>query len=461
MTTTPTSPPTPARAARRHRRGVAVPMVLSAVALAVVLAYAMLAAASTRSTMARNATRAAQLEQLAESGLNYAIHFLRMPDDAGTTGWFQPDTLIIRAAGYTWPTSGGTVTVDAQPALPGTFDLTVTWLGTVATDRTLSDFEIESTGRIGTDARRRTAVVRRKSTFVPQAALSSRRAVELVPGVGLVGAGGAVDLTKPSFWGLSSLTAKSGSSVTGDVWATALANQGAAVFGTRATKSGRFVTPSSGLLIAGQSTIPLLENMSTAAGMTYRFNGAVATAQLISTATLYSTADLPAVDPVTNPGRVYYYPGNLTIRTPPTVTPQDVPPPVAVTGTLIVDGTLSIGHGGELPSQPHVVTVAPVAGMPAVVCRADVQFAGNAKAVTVDGLVHVVSGVFSTLAAGNAAASSLKINGALMIENATTTGFGTTALPLTITHVPAKVDVPAFSTASNQVVTNVAVLEVR
>jgi hypothetical protein len=158
---------------------------------------------------------------------------------------------------------------------------------------------------------------------------------------------------------------------------------------------------------------------------------------------------------------VFYCPGDLTLRSPATITTLVVPPTVVVNGTLVVDGALRFGTNGEVAGLAQTIEVTPVSGMPAVVCRGEIQFAGNKKTVTVNGLVHVVNGIFNTMASIDTTPSTFNVNGAVMAENASSNTFGSAAMPLTIKYDATKLNVVDFSTASNQAVTNVAVLEVR
>jgi hypothetical protein len=98
------------------RRGIAMMLVMMAVATIGVMAYALCAAARMRSQIASSASIRSQGEHLAESGLNLAVYYLQNPKSS-------PVALAYGASGNVHYPGESPLVIDG---LPGRVDVTVT-----------------------------------------------------------------------------------------------------------------------------------------------------------------------------------------------------------------------------------------------------------------------------------------------------------------------------------------------
>ena len=117
-------------------------LVLSVVAVAAVLGYAMLSVTSLQRQVEANQRRGPEAESLAESGINLATYYLLHPESApGYPGWANVN--------WYWPGTGGPIGFGA--ALGGTVNVVVTKVAA-----TSWEYEITSTGVAASSAVSRT-----------------------------------------------------------------------------------------------------------------------------------------------------------------------------------------------------------------------------------------------------------------------------------------------------------------
>lgn len=117
------SPATSSATRARPRRGVALLLVLGVIAAASILSWAMLSSASMRAQLDSNVNDATEAQYLAESGVSYAMYYLRYPSKspvALTTGpydTFYPgqDSLSL------WSDAGGNVDIAVTNTAKNTF----------------------------------------------------------------------------------------------------------------------------------------------------------------------------------------------------------------------------------------------------------------------------------------------------------------------------------------------------
>jgi Tfp pilus assembly protein PilX len=126
------------------RRGVALVLVLAAIALASVLGFAMLSSSSLQAQLSQNTTQSAAADYLAESGVQAALYYLQYPSRR-PPGWDATPGYYIHAQNQS-----------LGSAIGGTFDLTV------QPTSKRDEYLIRSTGRATTSAPARSLTVRAK-----------------------------------------------------------------------------------------------------------------------------------------------------------------------------------------------------------------------------------------------------------------------------------------------------------
>ena len=105
----------------RNRSGMALMLVIPAVAVAAVLAYAVLANTGTQDQISANSALLSKTDCFAESGINYAIYNLQNPQNSPTptASYWVGTTSPLSLGG-----SSGTVTISVQPYGPGEYNIT-------------------------------------------------------------------------------------------------------------------------------------------------------------------------------------------------------------------------------------------------------------------------------------------------------------------------------------------------
>lgn len=99
------------RCPRRRRRGIALLLVLAAVALAAVIALAMLSTSALQAQVSSNAQQHASSEYLAESGMQAALYYLQYPH-LRPPAWGTTPGYYIKATNVSMPDSDGRFDVE-------------------------------------------------------------------------------------------------------------------------------------------------------------------------------------------------------------------------------------------------------------------------------------------------------------------------------------------------------------
>lgn len=239
----------------RNRRGMALMIVVAAVAVAAVLGYAMLANSSTQAQISENTASIAQADCLAESGVNYALYCLSYPNNAPAF------------VSGTWQASN----VSLGTSTPGTFSVSIV-------DQGNSSFSISSTASVsGTNG---TAIARHANVSA---------VANTVFGVANEAGG---------FVGNISVPANTSLKVTGDLRST-----GSATLSASSTVSGTIYQ-------AAGNTVPNSTQITNY--QTYKLNGVTYSATLLTTDPAPGTTLGPTSS---NPSGVYYSTNrNLTLK---------------------------------------------------------------------------------------------------------------------------------------------------
>jgi hypothetical protein len=322
------------------RRGIALLLVLAAVAMATIFGFALLSSTSLQAQVGGNNAGSTSADYLAESGLQTGMYFLQYPSRM-PAGWDTTPGYVLHATNQSIGAS----------AL-GSLDVSAT------TTATRDVYDIAAIGRSpdGATSRSVTAQVKVDRAKITGAAYFGGPVILPVRTVvtGQVQANGAI-------------TNNTGTALTGTTMAplAAVAFQTPSVANVNwygADGGGSYVTPDG---ITGQAQ------------------------QLLAAP---SSPPIPAVN---NPGKIYYYVGDLTLTS-----------PVTIDGTLIIkNGTLTIRASG--------VNVRPVAGFPALIIEKDLSMYRTAVSLEADGSVFVGRNIVWTGPSNTG--STLKIDGALLM----------------------------------------------
>jgi hypothetical protein len=367
-------------------------LVVTVLAVAAVLGYAMLSANTLQAEISSNLMNAAGAEYIAESGVNVGLYYLQSPASAPASWTNTPGyTLYAMAV----PLNDGTganfnLSVTANPQ-PNSYTLVSTGLPSVG-----SAFSHTTTA---------TVTVNR----VP------------IPGAGVFG-------------GNISVPARA-----------TLSNNG--VSGAVAIQADGIVTGSLGAIIGAIDSAPLASSAYVVpAASTVNYYGVGSGAgnylwtdgktlgrpQQITASTL-TAANLPA-KLSSNPAGIFYHDGNLSI-----------------TGTVALDGTLIV-RGGTLTVQGKV-TLNPASQFPALICDQDAIIKGASRTLDANGVVFLGTG-FSW--SGTNTNSTFVVNGALIMPAGATIGTSAKGLTsvtysATNTNVPllTTFDQPALSVQIN------------
>ena len=350
----------------RVRSGVALVLVISAVALAAVLGFALLSGGMLQTRTSGNASKVAQADYLAESGVNLALYYLENPDKAPS----------LNGSGY-W--GGGTYTIgSSSPALSVT----------VSVQRDASEtteYEISSTGTVGSSGE--TQMTR---------TMTCRASVTM--GFRMKYAAGSV----------GSLNVNAGTTLDGDVIA-----QASVVLRTGSVVTGKVYAPGMTVPLGYSnppSNPPVPDDTIAAPNVndvsrysTYTYNGVASAGETISSSvTSLPSASAPMTAGSTNPGNVWISDGNLTLGN-----------NVVLNGTLVVKGNLTINGSG--------IVITPKAGMPAVIVVGSVTVNHPSKNATFNGVTYIGGQLkHGGVLLVPADASVLNINGGLLLGASST-----------------------------------------
>lgn len=344
--------------ARRARHGVAMMMVLSVVAAASVLAWAMLASSTMHSQIDDNAVDAVEAVSIAESGVSYAMHCLHYPDrgrpsGADATTWFYPGELGLKP----WSDARGTV------------DITVTNTG-------YCKYKI-----------RATATVSRGSSFgAAKHTVEANVSTQLQGIVNAAGFNGGFTIPSPTMH------------IIGPVVATgAVGNFSTQVTGSPALviSTINVVPPASQVALLVETAVQSTATGATANDRTYTVNGNTYIAEKApATITLLG---LTTLRPSLNPYNVWYSNSNVTLSG------------ATFNGTLVLQGSAILGVSGTN-------TVTAPSGLPALVVGGNIDLKStsliNAK-LNVTGAVWTGGNVTATTL--NRSTAAFKVDGALLM----------------------------------------------
>ncbi|HEX8521794.1 MAG TPA: hypothetical protein VF669_06015 [Tepidisphaeraceae bacterium] len=378
-------------AGRKSRGGFAMVLVLSAIAIASVLGFAMLSGATLQTRARGNASRAAGAEFLAESGINLAFYYLQNPDLAPA----------LNSSGY-WSGTTSAVTIGS-----GTVSVSVV--------RDSSDswtFEVTSTGTLG-------SVTGTAITRTQYARVYVRNEYKVKNAMAFNGG-----TTIPSF-----------SSISGNIVC-----NGTLTMKSNVTYSGGSITASGLSLALGlpQLTyttiqsyqVPAPSNNDVYQYRTYTVNGTTYNCDTLGVTTLTGTSGVTTLGSSTsNPAGVWYTSGNLTLGD-----------NVKVAGTLVVGGNLVINGAG--------ISVTPKSGYPGLVVIGNLQINQTRKSITVNGVTYVggsvkTSGVYVL----QSDSSTMTINGSLLTGSSSSGISNTFNAAMTILYDATLAKAPDLSSA--------------
>jgi Tfp pilus assembly protein PilX len=353
----------------RQPRGLALLIVITVIAIASLLGIAMLSAATLQAQVAHSSQDAATADYLAESAVQTAAYYLQHDLANCPSSWTSTAGHKIKASGVT--ISG----------VDGSFDIDAT--ATSITDRYLVN------------------VVGRSSGSTPVTRTASAKVTVL--------------RTTPSYasgFGGNSITIGSKNIFNGApvAYNASLSNNGTLNGGSRVFTASDFSVPTSA---SGQVNY----YGGNIAGGTYTMpNGNIGTPQILSTATITSTASLTAL--ATNPGKVFYSAGSIVITGAGTYN-----------ATLVARGAIDFR-----PAMGSVVTINRVAGFPALVTDGTLAINFKSGTLTINGVTFLGGGT----SWGALTNTAVKINGALLTPSPT---LSAAAGSLTVNYIANNVDV--------------------
>lgn len=365
----------------RHH-GLALMLVVAVVAMASLIGMAMLSNASLQAQAAGNHERATMANYLAESAAQTAGYYLQRNLAGMPANWGD-------AAGHTIYAQNVTVS-----GVEGSFSLDVT--PTAVPDV----YQIVATGYSG------------GTTPITRTITSNMKVVRATPTVAAAFGGSSVIGLGNYFSGAPVITL-------GVLSGGGLINL---LGGTRAVLSEDFIVPT-----VGGGAAPLNYYGADVANGTYTTpSGQVGTAQILSSGTIPSPATLTPL--ATNPGKIFYYNGNVVITGAGTYT-----------GTILSRGKIEIA----VPLGSTVKWFRQT-GFPAMVSDGSLLVNSRLLNMTVDGIVFAGKGTyFGTPLATTG--SSFKINGSLLIPAGFNVNAGGVA-SMSVTYTPANSDVQNMTT---------------
>jgi len=364
---------------RLRRRGIALMLVVSVVALAAVLGLVMLSTATLSNRSGANQGRLTSAEYLAQSGVNIAMYYLQYPDRAPATQ--------INADGY-WGGTGGDLEI--SPSVQGTINVTVTrdssnpWV-----------YEVGSTGVAGVQGE--TQITRSTG-----ARILVRQSWDVK-----YGAAFNVD---------TSLNA--GVNITGDAYTSGnLVLKGGLGFAPASVVSGvghclghpgTIGIPGNkwDILTSPTSGAPLVTdifNYKTG----YKWAGGSYNADVIDAASTPSWGTYSPTASASNPAHIFYVRDSLLGAS----GTFQLNSNVVINGTLIVDGNLNVRGSG--------ITITPVtSAYPALIVTGTMDIAQKQKVITVNGTCYIGAQLKSTTIQSPLSwteYSKLTVNGGLLI----------------------------------------------
>ncbi len=353
----------------RQPRGLALMIVITVIAIASLLGIAMLSAATLQAQVAHSSQDAATADYLAESAVQTAAYYLQRDLANCPAAW-------TGTAGYKIHASNVTI-----GGVDGSFDVDATATGIP------DQYRISAVGR-SSGATPVTRTTTAKLTVLRATPSYSTGFGGLTTSIGVrnIFNGGPV------------------------VYNSLIANSGTFNAGSRVYTANDFAVPSSA---SGQVNY----YGGNVAGGTYTMpNGNVGTPQILSSATITSTASLTAL--ATNPGRVFYSSGSIVITGAGTYN-----------ATLVARGAIDFR-----PALGSAVTINRVAGFPALVSDGALAINFKSGTLTINGVAFVGGGTTW----GALTNTAVKINGALLTPSPT---LSAAAGSLTVNYSASNVDV--------------------
>ena len=349
----------------RARPGIALVMVLSAIAIASVLGFALLSGGMLQTRTSNNSAKMVQADYLAESGLNLAMYYLENPEKAPTRN----------AQGY-WP--GGDLTLSTNPPM----SMTVT----VARDAThTTEFEVSCVGKVGNSGEsqlQRTAKAR----------VNQQMGFKMKYAFGATGNLNVNNLTQidGDIISLGTVALKAGSSVTGKVYAPSMS-----------MPVGYSNPPSNPAVPDGAIAAP--DNNQVNRYATYTYNGQSGTAETFpGIITSLPVALAPMNASASNPAKVWIAESNLILN-----------------DNFILDGTLVVK--GSLTINGQNISITPKSGMPGLIVIGSLIVNHSRKSATINGLTYVGNQLkHGGVLIIPADASTLTINGGLLLGASST-----------------------------------------
>jgi hypothetical protein len=333
-------------------------LVISVLAFAAIIGFAMLSTASMQAQTTLNSNLALSADALADSGVDLACYYLVNPKNA-------PKAVPI--GGYY---DGGTITFGSK--MPGSVDLTITQLSTGG------DYKIVSIGRSGFAPGRSVA-----HTVTATVHVNSGYQVKSIVGFSQNG------------------TLPLSATVNGDIQVNGILTNLGVINGNLLSPNGIL---GSGSLLGGLIAIdsnnntPIPSPATLRSYSTYSYNGNTYSAGVISGLPTGTTLG----PTVANPAGIYRYSGTLTMNH-----------NVTINGTLIVEnGDLNISGGGN--------TITPVDGFPALIAKSNVWVRGtllpssSPRDLTINGLAWLGGSLKYSGLLSNA---FFTVNGALQFGN--------------------------------------------
>ncbi|HMB95131.1 MAG TPA: hypothetical protein VKK61_03750 [Tepidisphaeraceae bacterium] len=371
----------------RQPHGIAALLVLAIVALASLIGMAMLASASLQADVSNSAVKGAAADYLASSAMQAGSHYLQYPAKV-PSAWVH--------SGYLFYVTGATIS-----GVSGSFDLNA-----VATSKP-DTYQLTAIGYSGT-----TNAVTRTMT----AQIQLQRAMPS-------NAGG---------FGTGTFIIPSGYTFNGPVLVNGILSLLGVVTGaiSQSPKATDFVVPSLTTINYYGANI---------AGGTYTMpDGTTGTPQLISGPTLSSQ---PAYNSTTNPGKVFYINGPLTIS-------AASGTPLSLSGTYIVrSNALTVKNSNSSSSSVATATITPQSGFPALIVDNKLTMSGKNISLIANGVVWTGSGI--SWSAGLISSSSLTINGSLLLPAGATLGINVLGgWSASINYDPSKTTVNNLTTSA-------------
>ena len=349
----------PRPGSRRRRSGVVLLLVVSLLAVAGILAYALLASSSIEAEAAGHVRAALVADSMAESGINLALHYLLHPEDSPVA--------MVKGAFGDWHYPGqSNVGIDGD-----SFSVTVT-------NMAIATYQIDAIGT-ARDADGNTCTRKLRVRAVGVGQWTARGAVlqsadlSLDPDVVIEG---------------NLVTNGQFNPVAGTVTGMKLAaNYGA--YTADPTWGPPPALPE--LVVPAFSSLDLVRAVTERSGY-YAYNDSRCKVDYITSSVLSS----PPVATAENPGRVFVYMG---------VTPLTL----SGAGARTFQGTLVVANTSLIVQQNW--TISPEAGMPALLVKGTTAISGTSGTLTING-IYYNGGGFTTSTTTHAA--PLTVNGVML-----------------------------------------------